>query len=49
MESFDLTKEDLLGFDDTMSHAVIKSKDNIIYSKISPETVSEVRSFFKSF
>lgn len=49
MESFDLSQEDLLGFDDSMNHAIIKNENNIIYSKVSPETVKEVKSFFKSF
>lgn len=49
MESFDLSNEDLLGFNETGDHIKIKCDNNIIYSKISPDSVKEVNDFYNSF
>lgn len=49
MESFDLDISDLVGFDESKTHAIIKDKDNMIYAKINPKTVHEVKDFFRSF
>lgn len=49
MESFDLSQEDLIGFDKSYNHAAIKCDNNVIYAKISPETAKEVKSFLASF
>lgn len=49
MESFDLSQEDLIGFDSTYSHAAIQCDNNVIYTKISPQTAKEVKSFLASF
>ena len=49
MESFDLPMDSLVGIDSSHRHAIIKDKDNMIYSNISPETVHKVNDFFNSF
>ena len=49
MESFDLTNDDLIGFNESRDHIKIKCDNNIIYSKISPECVKEVNDFYTSF
>lgn len=49
MESFDLDMDNLVGFDESKTHAIIKDNTNIIYSKISPDTVKQVKDFYKSF
>ena len=49
LESFDLDISDLVGFDKTHEHAIIKDHDNMIYAKISPETKHKVDDFFTSF
>ena len=49
MESFDLSKDDLIGFNETGDHIKIKCDNNVIYSKISPECVREVNDFYNSF
>ena len=49
MESFDLSMDSLVGIDDTHTKAIIKDKDNMIYTNISPETKHRVDDFFNSF
>lgn len=49
LESFDLSLEDIVGFDKTHDHAIIRDKDNTIYAKIRPETKHAVDDFFASF
>ena len=49
MESFDLTDDCLIGFDDNNTHAILKEADNRIYVKMSPETVKNVNDYFASF
>ena len=49
MESFDLDMNDLVGFDPTMEHVMVKDHDNTIYVNISPRTKHEVRDFLSSF
>lgn len=49
MESFNLSFDDLVGFDDTHKHAIIKDGDNRIYANISPKTKHRVDDFFASF
>lgn len=49
LESFDLDIGDLVGFDETHDHAIIKDRDNMIYAKIRPETKHKVDDFFASF
>ena len=49
LESFDLDIGDLVGFDMTHDHAIIKDRDNMIYAKIRPETKHKVDDFFASF
>ena len=49
MESFNLSFDDLIGFDATHNHAIIKDEDNTIYANISPTTKRRVDDFFASF
>ena len=49
MESFDLGPENLIGFDKSFDHAILKDADNRIYAKISPDTKREVKDFLSSF
>lgn len=48
MESFDLSKEDFVGINDTKSHFIFKDENNMIYAKMKPETVKQVNNFFES-
>ena len=49
MESFDLTTEDLIGFDSSKQHVLMKESDNVLYINIDPKTVKKVNDFFASF
>lgn len=49
MESFNLSMDDLIGFDNTHTRAIIKDGDNKIYANISPDTKRRVDDFFASF
>jgi len=49
MESFDLKKEDLIGFDKSKQHAIIRDRNNLIYANISARTKNEVTDFLSSF
>ncbi len=49
MESFDLTDDCLIGFDDNHTHAILKEADNRIYVKMNPTTVKDVNDYFASF
>lgn len=49
LESFDLPLDALSGFDDSHNRVIIKDRDNVIYSNISPETKHKVDDFFSSF
>ena len=50
MEAFDLDMDALQGFDETLEHVIIKDpENNMIYSKISPESAKRVNNFFASF
>ena len=49
LEAFDLSLDDIVGFDSSLNHAIIKDKDNTIYANISPKTKHEVCSFLSSF
>ena len=49
MESFNLSIDDLIGFDESHTHAIIKDNDNRIYANISPDTKHRVDDFFASF
>lgn len=49
MESFDLNKEDMVGFTNDHSHMIIKDNTNTVYAKISKDSVDEVHDFFSSF
>lgn len=49
MESFDLPLDSIIGIDKSRTHAIIKDKDNMIYSNISPETKHKVDDFLSSF
>lgn len=49
MESFDLRKEDIIGFDKGIDHAIIRDEKNVLYVNISESTKNEVNSFLASF
>ena len=49
MESFNLSFDDLIGFDESHKHAIIKDGDNRIYANINPQTKHKVDDFFASF
>lgn len=49
MEAFDLSIDDIVGFDNGLNHVIIKDKDNTIYANMSPKTRHEVVDFLSSF
>lgn len=49
MESFDLSKDDIIGVDATGTRAIITDNNNTIYANMSPKTIKEVRDFYSSF
>lgn len=49
MESFELSQDDMLGFTNDYSHMIIKDGTNTVYSKISKDSVDEVKDFYSSF
>lgn len=49
MEAFDLSMDDIVGFDNGLNHVIIKDKDNTIYANMSPKTRHEVVDFLSSF
>ena len=49
MEAFDLSMDDIVGFDHGLKHVIIKDKDNTIYANMSPQTRHEVIDFMSSF
>jgi hypothetical protein len=49
MESFELDMDNLYGFDPTYEHVILKDENNMIYSKISPESAKRVQDFLTSF
>lgn len=49
LEAFDLSLNDIVGFDSSLNHAIIRDKDNVIYANISPNTKKEVTNFLSSF
>lgn len=49
MESFDLSFDNLVGFDKTNDHIIIRDNDNMIYANISPKSKREVKDFLSSF
>lgn len=49
MESFDLTNDDLIGFDKSKQHLIIKESDNRLFINMDPKSVKRVDDFFGSF
>ena len=49
LESFDLGMENLIGFDDSKKHVLIKDENNIIYANLDPAQVKRVHEFYQSF
>lgn len=49
LESFDLSEDNLYGFDYNKEHVIIKDDNNMIYANINPETVKRVNDFYNSF
>ena len=49
LESFDLTENNLYGFDYAKEHVIIKDENNMIYADIDPSTVKRINEFYNSF
>lgn len=49
MESFDLSMDDLCGFNESHDQIIIKDHDNYIYCNIDPKSVDMVNDFYTSF
>ena len=49
MESFDLTKDDLVGFSKSKKHIIIKDNDNMIYCDIDIASRNKLNDYLKSF
>ena len=49
LESFDLTKDNIVGFDNTKEHAIIKFDNNVIYGNLDKNTIKKVKDFYNSF
>lgn len=49
MEAFNLTEDNLYGFDSTREHIILKDENNYVYANINPNTVKRVNEFYRSF
>lgn len=49
LEAFDLSIDNLCGFDENKNHVIIRNVDNVIYANINPDTVKKVQDFYSSF
>lgn len=49
LESFELDKKDIVGFDNSMEHAIIREDNNIIYGNLDRDTIRKVKDFYNSF
>lgn len=49
LEAFDLSVDNLCGFDLTKEHVIIKDENNVVYANINPTTVKRVNEFYNSF
>lgn len=49
MESFDLCNDDLIGFDKSHKHLIVKESGNTLFVNVDPNTVKKVDDFFASF
>lgn len=49
MEAFDLSPENMIGFDTSKRHVIMRDENNIIYANINPNTVKKVNDFYSSF
>lgn len=49
LEAFDLSVDNICGFDLTKEHVIIKDDNNVIYANINPNTVKKVNDFYNSF
>ena len=49
MESFDLSMDDLCGFNESHDQIIIKDHNNYIYCNIDPKSVDMVNDFYTSF
>ena len=48
-EAFDLPLDNLMGFDNSRKHVLIKDENNVVYANINPDSVKRVNDFFTSF
>lgn len=49
LESFDLSIDNLYGFNEQKNQVIIKDENNMIYANINPDTVKRVNEFYRSF
>ena len=49
LEAFDLSLDNLCGFDATKEHVIIRDDNNVIYANINPNTVKRINDFYSSF
>ena len=49
LESFDLSLDNLYGFDNNNEHMIIKDDNNYIYADINPQSVKRINEFYQSF
>lgn len=49
MESFDLSVDNICGFDKENKHMIIKDDNNFIYCNLTPDTRNKVNDFLRSF
>lgn len=49
LEAFDLSLDNLCGFDMAKEHVIIRDENNVIYANINPNTVKKVNEFYNSF
>lgn len=49
LESFNLNTDNIVGFSNNKTHAIIKDGNNMIYGKMSKSTVKKIKDFYNSF
>ena len=49
MEAFDIDESDIIGFDNSKTHVIMRDENNMIYANINPNTVRKVKDFYDSF
>lgn len=49
MEAYDLTNDNIIGFDKSKEHAIIRDDNNIIYGNLNRNTIRKIKDFYSSF